>query len=42
MGKVLKRVVEVAPRPGYGWEGCRFLGWFPERRAAGDASQQPG
>lgn len=26
LGKVLKKVVEVAPRSGDGWEGCRFLG----------------
>lgn len=42
MNKVLKKVVECAPCPGDVWEGCKFLGWFPKRRAAGDASQQPG
>lgn len=42
MGKVLKKVVEVTPRSGDGWKGCRFLGWSPERRAAEDASQQSG
>lgn len=28
VNKVLKKVVEFAPRPGDVWEGCRFLGWF--------------